>query len=81
MLIGRSNEGNDHLTLHLARPEDYWFHVHGTPGSHVVLRRGKGTVGARGQRDGQIADFENRPLVSHRTPLPSAFRSRPRSPV
>jgi predicted ribosome quality control (RQC) complex YloA/Tae2 family protein len=42
VLIGRNNEGNDHLTLHLARPEDYWFHVHGTPGSHVVLRRGKG---------------------------------------
>jgi predicted ribosome quality control (RQC) complex YloA/Tae2 family protein len=42
VLIGRSNEGNDHLTLHMARPEDYWFHVHGAPGSHVVLRRGKG---------------------------------------
>ena len=42
VLIGRTNEGNDHLTLHMARPEDYWFHVHGTPGSHVVLRRGKG---------------------------------------
>jgi len=42
VLIGRNNEGNDYLTLHLARPEDYWFHVHGCPGSHVVLRRGKG---------------------------------------
>jgi predicted ribosome quality control (RQC) complex YloA/Tae2 family protein len=42
VLIGRSNEGNDHLTLHMARPEDYWLHVHGAPGSHVVLRRGKG---------------------------------------
>ncbi len=42
VLIGRTNEGNDHLTLHIARPEDYWFHVHGAPGSHVVLRRGKG---------------------------------------
>src|SRR5262245_19102102 len=26
----------------LARGEDYWFHVHGAAGSHVVLRRGKG---------------------------------------
>ena len=42
VLIGRNNEGNDYLTHHLARPEDYWFHVHGAPGSHVVLRRGKG---------------------------------------
>ncbi len=42
VLIGRSSEGNDHLTCHLARPEDYWLHAHGCPGSHVVLRRGKG---------------------------------------
>ena len=42
VLIGRNNEGNDYLTHSLARPEDYWFHVHGCPGSHVVLRRGKG---------------------------------------
>jgi len=42
VLIGRSNEGNDHVTHALARPEDYWFHVHGAAGSHVVLRRGKG---------------------------------------
>src|SRR5437773_2627370 len=42
VLIGRSNEGNDYLTHQLARPEDYWFHVHGAAGSHVVLRRGKG---------------------------------------
>ncbi len=42
VLIGRTNEGNDHLTHRLARPEDYWFHVHGAAGSHVVLRRGKG---------------------------------------
>jgi predicted ribosome quality control (RQC) complex YloA/Tae2 family protein len=42
VMIGRSNEGNDYLTHQLARPEDYWFHVHGAAGSHVVLRRGKG---------------------------------------
>src|ERR1043166_1314214 len=42
VLIGRSSGANDHLKLHMARPEDYWFHVHGSPGSHVVLRRGKG---------------------------------------
>jgi predicted ribosome quality control (RQC) complex YloA/Tae2 family protein len=42
VLIGRNNDGNDYLTHHLARPEDYWMHVHGAPGSHVVIRRGKG---------------------------------------
>jgi hypothetical protein len=40
--IGKSNQGNDHLTHRLARPEDVWMHVHGAAGSHVVLRRGKG---------------------------------------
>lgn len=39
VLVGRSNEENDHVTHRLARPEDYWFHAHGCPGSHVVLRR------------------------------------------
>jgi predicted ribosome quality control (RQC) complex YloA/Tae2 family protein len=39
ILVGRSNEENDYVTHALARPEDYWFHAHGCPGSHVVLRR------------------------------------------
>jgi predicted ribosome quality control (RQC) complex YloA/Tae2 family protein len=38
ILIGRDNEGNDHLTLHLARSEDLWLHAEGFPGSHVVIR-------------------------------------------
>jgi len=42
VMIGKNNEGNDYLTHMMARPEDYWFHVHGAAGSHVVLRRGKG---------------------------------------
>jgi predicted ribosome quality control (RQC) complex YloA/Tae2 family protein len=42
VLVGKTNEGNDYLTHMMARPEDYWFHVHGAAGSHVVLRRGKG---------------------------------------
>lgn len=37
--VGRSNQENDHVTHVLAHPEDLWFHAHGVPGSHVVLRR------------------------------------------
>ena len=37
-LVGQDDESNDRLTFGLARPNDYWFHVHGFPGSHVVLR-------------------------------------------
>ncbi len=39
VLVGRSNEENDHLTHRMAHPEDYWLHAQGVPGSHVVLRR------------------------------------------
>ncbi len=38
VLVGRSDEDNDLLTLKKARPNDYWFHVRGMPGSHVILR-------------------------------------------
>lgn len=36
--VGRSDEGNDHLTTRLAAPGDLFFHVDAAPGSHVVLR-------------------------------------------
>jgi len=36
--VGRSDEGNDHLSTRLARGKDLFFHLDGAPGSHVVLR-------------------------------------------
>jgi predicted ribosome quality control (RQC) complex YloA/Tae2 family protein len=39
VLVGRDDRENDVLSLKVAGPEDYWFHAHGGPGSHVVLRR------------------------------------------
>lgn len=38
VLAGRSDEDNDRVSLKLAKPNDYWFHVRGMSGSHVVLR-------------------------------------------
>ncbi|MFI5338396.1 MAG: NFACT family protein [Candidatus Methylomirabilales bacterium] len=38
ILVGRDNEGNDYLTLHLAKSHDLWLHVQGHAGSHVVVR-------------------------------------------
>ncbi|MGH0036299.1 MAG: Rqc2 family fibronectin-binding protein [Myxococcota bacterium] len=38
--VGRSDEGNDHLTTRLARGNDLFFHLDGAPGSHVILRTG-----------------------------------------
>ena len=38
MLAGRTDADNDRLSLKVARPGDYWFHVRGMSGSHVLLR-------------------------------------------
>lgn len=45
ILVGRDNEGNDYLTLHLSRSEDLWLHVQDFAGSHVVVRVQKRTGG------------------------------------
>jgi predicted ribosome quality control (RQC) complex YloA/Tae2 family protein len=37
--VGRTNVQNDQITHRLSNPHDYWFHVVGVPGSHVILRR------------------------------------------
>jgi predicted ribosome quality control (RQC) complex YloA/Tae2 family protein len=41
-LAGRTDADNDALTFRVAGPDDWWFHVKGTPGSHVVLQGGQG---------------------------------------
>ena len=38
VLVGRTERDNDRLSIRLAHPNDWWFHVRGHPGSHVVLR-------------------------------------------
>lgn len=38
VLAGRTDADNDRVSLRLARPDDWWFHVRGMPGSHVILR-------------------------------------------
>lgn len=42
VLAGKGDEDNDQLSLKLANPDDYWFHVRGMPGSHVILRQRSG---------------------------------------
>jgi predicted ribosome quality control (RQC) complex YloA/Tae2 family protein len=38
VLVGRTARDNDVLSLKLAAPADFWFHVAGESGSHVVVR-------------------------------------------
>ena len=37
-LVGRTDADNDYLSLTVARPDDWWFHVRGVPGGHVILQ-------------------------------------------
>ena len=37
--VGRSTAENDLITHRLSNPHDFWLHVVGVPGSHVILRR------------------------------------------
>ncbi len=38
VLAGRTDQDNDRLSLKVAKANDWWFHVRGLPGSHVVLQ-------------------------------------------
>lgn len=48
VLAGRTEADNDRLSLRLARPQDWWFHVRGHSGSHVVLQ---GPTGEKPDRE------------------------------
>ena len=41
VLAGKTDADNDFLSIKFAAPNDYWFHVKGIPGSHVILRIGE----------------------------------------
>jgi predicted ribosome quality control (RQC) complex YloA/Tae2 family protein len=70
ILIGRTAADNDVLSLKLASPKDFWFHVSGESGSHVVVRNPDGldalprdtkrlaaglAAGTRARRGGRLA--------------------------
>lgn len=38
VMAGKTDADNDCLSLKVAAPTDWWFHVRGMPGSHVVLK-------------------------------------------
>jgi predicted ribosome quality control (RQC) complex YloA/Tae2 family protein len=42
VLVGKSDAANDTLTFAVAEPRDFWLHVAGPAGSHVVVRNPEG---------------------------------------
>lgn len=41
ILVGKTARDNDYLSTKVGKPADFWFHVAGMPGSHVVARHPK----------------------------------------
>ena len=42
VLVGRTAQDNDALTFQIASQRDFWLHVAGSPGSHVIVRNPEG---------------------------------------
>lgn len=57
ILAGRSARENDHLTFHVAGPDDLWFHARGIPGAHVVLKAGGTPTDASVVAAAQVAAY------------------------
>lgn len=55
VMAGKSDADNDRLSLKVAGPNDWWFHVRGMPGSHVVLVAAEGRVPDRNTLNGAAA--------------------------
>ena len=36
--IGKNNKQNDYLYSKISSPDDLWFHVLNTPGSHIIVK-------------------------------------------
>ncbi len=55
VLAGRTDADNDRLSLKIAKPNDWWFHVKGRPGSHVILQVPSGEEPDRGTLEAAAA--------------------------
>ncbi len=42
VLAGKKDADNDRLSIKIARPNDWWFHLRSGPGSHVILQAQRG---------------------------------------
>ena len=53
--VGMDDFSNDQITFKASHGNDLWFHVHGFPGSHVILRCGQSETEADKQSIVQAA--------------------------
>jgi NFACT protein RNA binding domain len=81
VLIGQTDADNDSLSFQVARPDDWWFHIRGMPGSHVILQGPPGADPDREtlQRAAALAAYYSKvsvQLVKTRIMPPLAMPSR-----
>lgn len=77
VLAGRSDADNDRLSLSIAKPNDWWFHIRGMPGSHVLLRARPGADPDRStlKRAAAIAAYHSKARAAGVVPV-SCTRAR-----
>ena len=64
VLCGKNNNTNDYITTKAADKNDWWFHVKGYPGSHVVLQ-----IKAGGDEPSEEAFYEAAMIAAHYSKL------------
>jgi len=61
ILVGRNSRQNDEVTFRRAEGDDWWFHAHGVPGAHVIVRAGNRDLPpATIQRAAELAAYFSR---------------------
>ena len=77
VLAGRTDADNDSLSLKIADPNDWWFHVRGLPGSHVILQARPGEEPDRAtlKRAAAIAAYHSKARTAGLVPV-SCTRAR-----
>ena len=71
LLVGTTDADNDHLSTELAEPDDWWFHAHAVPGSHVVLRARRDAEPGREtlERAAAVAAYHSKARAGGRVPV------------
>jgi predicted ribosome quality control (RQC) complex YloA/Tae2 family protein len=74
---GQTDAENDELSIKVARPDDWWFHVRGLPGSHVILQGPDGEEPDRATREraAAVAAYHSKARAAGVVPV-SATRAR-----
>ncbi len=74
---GRTDSDNERLTFEVAQPGDWWFHVRGLPGSHVILQGPSGAEPDRAtlERAAAIAAYHSKAQAAGVVPV-SCTRAR-----